>query len=59
VFILSYGVASQALLFPNAKAEWILVKNVLYAPYWQIFSDPDLNLAEGKIVFFIIFINLA
>ncbi|XP_064621625.1 transient receptor potential cation channel subfamily M member-like 2 [Lineus longissimus] len=48
VFILSYGVATQALLYPNAKAEWILVKNVLYAPYWQIFSDVDLGLAEGN-----------
>ena len=36
VWIVSYGVAIQALIFPFQDASWDLLYNVFYIPFWQI-----------------------
>ncbi|XP_064619886.1 transient receptor potential cation channel subfamily M member-like 2 [Lineus longissimus] len=48
VFILSYGVASHALLYPNAASDWLLLKNVLYLPYFQMYGELFLENVEAK-----------
>jgi hypothetical protein len=48
VFIMSFGVAYQANLYPNAPAKWVLLKDVLYQPYWQMYGELFLRNIEGK-----------
>lgn len=53
VFILAYGVASQALRFPNSEPDWILLKDVVYMPYWQMYGELFLEELEGQITLFL------
>ncbi|KAH9518536.1 hypothetical protein Btru_017091 [Bulinus truncatus] len=46
VFLLAYGVASQGLLYKNRKSDWIILKDVLYFPYWQLFGELFLDELE-------------
>ncbi|XP_072042106.1 transient receptor potential cation channel subfamily M member-like 2 [Amphiura filiformis] len=39
VFLVGYGVASQALLYPNQDFNWIAVKNIFYMPYFQVYGE--------------------
>jgi hypothetical protein len=39
VWVLSYGVAVQALLFPFQEASWDLLFKVIEVPYWQIHGE--------------------
>ncbi|CAL1527369.1 unnamed protein product [Lymnaea stagnalis] len=39
VFLLAYGVASQGLLYKNRNKDWIILKDILYFPYWQLFGE--------------------
>ena len=47
VFILAYGVVAQALRYPNSKADWVLLKDVVYMPYWQMYGELFLEDLEG------------
>ena len=47
--ILAYGVAVQALRFPNSTPSFSLLKDVLYKPYWHIYGELFLEELEGKI----------
>ena len=49
VFIAAYGIASQALRFPNAEPSWSLLKDVVYKPYWQMYGELFLQEIEGTI----------
>ncbi|CAH1793997.1 unnamed protein product, partial [Owenia fusiformis] len=49
VFILAYGVASQALRYPNAPVSWNLLKDIVYLPYWQMYGELELALVEGEL----------
>ncbi|XP_013384358.1 transient receptor potential cation channel subfamily M member 2 isoform X1 [Lingula anatina] len=49
VFLLAYGVAVQALLYPNHKRDWSILKDVVYIPYWQMYGDLFLDETSGKI----------
>ncbi len=49
VIIFAYGVASQALRFPNDTAEWALLKDVVYLPYWQMYGELMLEEVEGTV----------
>ncbi|KAL3875814.1 hypothetical protein ACJMK2_033729, partial [Sinanodonta woodiana] len=48
IFLLSFGVAYQANLFPNSEPNWNLLKNVVYMPYWQMYGQLFLENMEGK-----------
>uniref|UniRef100_H2ZBZ0 TRPM SLOG domain-containing protein n=1 Tax=Ciona savignyi TaxID=51511 RepID=H2ZBZ0_CIOSA len=39
VFLVSYGVASQALLYPNETDVGKAIQGVLSKPYWQIYGE--------------------
>ena len=47
IFILSYGVASQALLYPNSEPSWSLLNDIIYKPYWQMYGELFLEELEG------------
>ncbi|KAL3875817.1 hypothetical protein ACJMK2_033732 [Sinanodonta woodiana] len=48
IFLLSFGVAYQANLFPNSEPSWYLLKSVVYMPYWQMYGELFLDNMEGK-----------
>ena len=48
VFLISYGVVSQALLYPNRKPYALIFKDVLYMPYWQIYGELFLDEMRKK-----------
>ena len=55
IFILGYGVASQALLNPYTEFQWSalpdLVTNVIFLPYWQMYGElsiEDIQHPEGS-----------
>ena len=39
VFIISFGVAFQALLDPNKPPSWNLLVNIIWRPYWQMYGE--------------------
>ena len=49
VVILAYGVASQALRFPNSARDWSVLKGVVYLPYWQMYGELFLDDVEGNV----------
>ena len=44
VFLVSYGVAVQTLLFPFEEPSWHLLVNVLYEPFFLIYGRLFLDL---------------
>lgn len=50
VFILGYGVASQAILYPNNPLRWELIRDVLHMSYWQMYGELFLEDIEGESV---------
>ena len=47
VFIVAFGVASQAILYPNSKGNFKLLRSVFSRPYWQIYGELFLEEIEG------------
>jgi hypothetical protein len=47
IFILAYGVASQAIIRPYRELNWKelseLVGQVLFLPYWQMYGELSLD----------------
>ena len=55
VFILGYGMASQALITPGAKfrrdyiGNFSLVNDILFVPYWQMYGELNLDLIDDEL----------
>ena len=49
VFIVAFGVASQAILYPNSELDFKLIRSVLSRPYWQIYGELFLEEIEGAL----------
>ncbi|XP_014666350.1 PREDICTED: transient receptor potential cation channel subfamily M member 2-like [Priapulus caudatus] len=47
VFVIAYGVASMAILFPNTPFSATLVKDILYNAYFQMYGELLLESIEG------------
>ncbi len=47
VFILAYGVASQALIDPYRELDWsnvaTLIQDIIFLPYWQMYGELSLE----------------
>ena len=43
VFIVSFGVAFQAMLDPNKEPSWELLSNILWRSYWQMLGEVFLD----------------
>ncbi|CEF67884.1 Transient receptor potential cation channel subfamily M member 1 [Strongyloides ratti] len=39
VSLLSFGLARQAITFPNENWNWILVRNIFYKPYFMLYGE--------------------
>ncbi|XP_048583807.1 transient receptor potential cation channel subfamily M member 7 isoform X3 [Nematostella vectensis] len=39
VFLLAYGVAQQAILFPHEKPSWELITKIFFRPYFQVYGE--------------------
>ena len=39
VFLLAYGVAQQAILYPNEGPSWSVVSGVFFRPYFQVYGE--------------------
>ena len=48
VFIVAYGLASQAILYPNTPFSASLFKKILKKPYFQMYGELFLEELEGK-----------
>jgi len=47
VFLLAYGVAAQALLYPNAEPSFDILYNVVYHPYLSMYQEFAIEELEG------------
>lgn len=48
VFITAYGLAVQAILYPNAELEWALIPSIFEKAYFQIYGELYLDEIQGK-----------
>ncbi len=49
VFLIPYGVASQAMLYPNTDDFNLeMLKNIIYYPYYRIYGELFLEESEGQ-----------
>ena len=48
VFLLAYGIAAQALRYPNTELTWSLFVDVIYMPYWQMYGELFLEDLHGR-----------
>lgn len=39
VFLMAYGVAQQAILFPHEHGSWSLIPKVFFRPYFQVYGE--------------------
>lgn len=39
VFLLAYGVAQQAILYPNEEGSWAVLSGVFFRPYFQVYGE--------------------
>ncbi|XP_046549419.1 LOW QUALITY PROTEIN: transient receptor potential cation channel subfamily M member 3-like [Haliotis rubra] len=46
VFLLAYGVASQGLLYPQRKGDAVILKDIVFYPYWQLYGEIFLDEIE-------------
>ncbi|XP_052633013.1 transient receptor potential cation channel subfamily M member 3 isoform X7 [Harpia harpyja] len=51
VVLMSFGVARQAILFPNEEPSWKLAKNIFYMPYWMIYGEVFADQIDRKQVY--------
>ena len=50
IFLISYGVASQALLYPNQTFSGKAIERIFFMPYFQVYGELFLeDIATGKI----------
>ncbi|XP_030829332.1 transient receptor potential cation channel subfamily M member-like 2 isoform X2 [Strongylocentrotus purpuratus] len=48
VFLIGYGIASQAILFPNETDVSVIMRGILMRSYFQIFGELFLEVIEGS-----------
>ena len=48
VFLLAYGISSQGLLYHSRSPGWVILKDVFYYPYWQLYGEIFLEELDSK-----------
>ncbi|RVE51394.1 hypothetical protein evm_003949 [Chilo suppressalis] len=51
VVLMSFGVARQAILYPDKEASWYLIREVFFQPYFMLYGEvfaPDIDPACGQ-----------
>ena len=64
VFLLAYGVAQQAILYPDEPASWSVLSGVFYKPYFQVYGElfmeaPDTSKSHEYLSYIILHIYIA
>ncbi|XP_077863943.1 transient receptor potential cation channel subfamily M member 3-like, partial [Saccoglossus kowalevskii] len=49
VFILSFGIAIEGILYPNLDSSPLVFVKALYKPYWQLYGEIFLDEVEGLV----------
>ncbi|XP_070579638.1 transient receptor potential cation channel subfamily M member-like 2 [Ptychodera flava] len=49
VFIAGFGIANEAILYPNMEPHFHLMVRSLYKPYWQLYGELFLEEIEGLV----------
>lgn len=49
VFVIAYGIAQQAILYPNERMSTDLVVAVVRKSYWQMYGELFLEDIEGSL----------
>ncbi|XP_077979889.1 transient receptor potential cation channel subfamily M member-like 2 [Glandiceps talaboti] len=49
IFMLGFGIATEAILYPNMKPRFEILVKSLYRPYWQLYGELFLDEIEGLI----------
>ncbi|XP_070581223.1 transient receptor potential cation channel subfamily M member 5-like [Ptychodera flava] len=49
IFILSFGIANEALLYPNMQRNPLVIFKSVYKPYWQLYGELFLEEIEGLV----------
>ena len=52
VFLVAYGVASQAILFPNGSSFHEVISGVFFKAYFQMYGELFLEDIQGRFLFF-------
>ena len=52
VFVVAYGIASQAILYPNSDLNVLLVNDILKHAWWSIFGEFNIDEISGQFVEF-------
>ncbi|XP_077980495.1 transient receptor potential cation channel subfamily M member-like 2 [Glandiceps talaboti] len=47
IFILSFGIANEAILYPNMEPNLLVIFKSIYKPYWQLYGELFLEEIEG------------
>lgn len=50
VVLMSFGVARQAILYPNEDPSWMLARNIFFMPYWMIYGEVFADQIDRKSV---------
>lgn len=48
VFLLAYGVSSQGLLYRVRNPNWVIVRDIIYFPYWILYGELFLDEIQSK-----------
>jgi transient receptor potential cation channel subfamily M protein 2 len=48
VFVAGFGIAYHANMFPNAPADWKILPNVFFYPYFQMYGELFLDELRGE-----------
>lgn len=52
IFLLAYGVAQQAILYPNEAASWSMLSRILFRPYFQVYGELFVDPPDTRNYFF-------
>jgi hypothetical protein len=52
VFVMAFGIAYHANMFPNAPADWRIVTNIFFYPYFQMYGELFLEVIGGNKLFY-------
>ena len=48
IFILAFGVAMQALLYPYNDFSFLMLRDAVYTPFFQMFGELFIERVEGE-----------
>lgn len=59
IFLLAYGVAQQAILYPNEAASWSMLSRILFRPYFQVYGELFVDPPDTRNYFFFVTISIS